>query len=223
MKTTWIFLQVRYRSSVVEVLYVHLIWVVLTTFGRYRKTQINTHTCSPRRIVADTRCWINVGLTLVQRRRRWTNVKPTLIQRIVSARMSLDSKLLLFIDIYFLQTLEEKPLLWYFKIETFLYIQSDYRQFTVNHYHRLFCSHYLQFKSAEKHGAAERILHKSQQWPAVTIIVFTITIQKETGCQWWDKYLYNNNAPESHPTTHCKIYSNFLSFLLENSRICSVS
>ena len=29
---------------------------------------------------ADTRCWINFGLTLVQRRRRWTNVKPTLIQ-----------------------------------------------------------------------------------------------------------------------------------------------
>ena len=33
---------------------------------------------------ADTRCWINVGLTLDQRRRRWTNVKPTLIQRLVS-------------------------------------------------------------------------------------------------------------------------------------------
>ena len=36
-------------------------------------------------IPADTRRWINVGLTLVQRRRRWTNVEPTLIQRIVSA------------------------------------------------------------------------------------------------------------------------------------------
>ena len=34
---------------------------------------------------ANTRRWINVGLTLVQRRRRWTNVKPTLIQRLVSA------------------------------------------------------------------------------------------------------------------------------------------
>ena len=34
---------------------------------------------------ADTRCWINAGLTLVQRRRRWTNVKPTLIQHLVSA------------------------------------------------------------------------------------------------------------------------------------------
>ena len=33
----------------------------------------------------DTRRWINVGLTLVQRRRRWTNNKPTLIQRLVSA------------------------------------------------------------------------------------------------------------------------------------------
>ena len=34
---------------------------------------------------ADTRRWINVGLTLVQRRRRWTNFKPALIQRFVSA------------------------------------------------------------------------------------------------------------------------------------------
>ena len=34
---------------------------------------------------ADTRRWIIVGLTLVQRRRRWTNVKPTLIKRLVSA------------------------------------------------------------------------------------------------------------------------------------------
>ena len=34
---------------------------------------------------ADTRRWINVGLTLVQRRRMWTNVKPTLIQHLVSA------------------------------------------------------------------------------------------------------------------------------------------
>ena len=34
---------------------------------------------------ADTRRWINVGLTLVQRRRRWTHGKPTLIQRLVSA------------------------------------------------------------------------------------------------------------------------------------------
>ena len=32
---------------------------------------------------AGTRRWINVGLTLVQRRRWWTNVKPTLIQRLV--------------------------------------------------------------------------------------------------------------------------------------------
>ena len=37
----------------------------------------------------DTRCWINVDLTLVQRRRRWTNVKPTLIQRLVSAGVGL--------------------------------------------------------------------------------------------------------------------------------------
>ena len=34
---------------------------------------------------ADTRRWINVGFTLIQRRRRWTNVKPTLTQRLVSA------------------------------------------------------------------------------------------------------------------------------------------
>ena len=32
-----------------------------------------------------TRCSINVDLTLVQRRRRWINVKPTLIQHLVSA------------------------------------------------------------------------------------------------------------------------------------------
>ena len=38
-------------------------------------------------IPVDTRRWINVGLTLVQRRRRWTNVKPALIQRPVSAGM----------------------------------------------------------------------------------------------------------------------------------------
>ena len=34
---------------------------------------------------ADEIRWINVGLRLVQRRRRWTNVKPTLIQRLVDA------------------------------------------------------------------------------------------------------------------------------------------
>ena len=34
---------------------------------------------------ADTRRWINIGLTLVHRLRRWTNVKPTLIQRLVPA------------------------------------------------------------------------------------------------------------------------------------------
>ena len=34
---------------------------------------------------ADTRRWINVSLTLVQRRTRWTNVKPTLFQSLVSA------------------------------------------------------------------------------------------------------------------------------------------
>ena len=34
---------------------------------------------------ADTRRRINVGLAVVQRRRRWTNVKPTLIHRLVSA------------------------------------------------------------------------------------------------------------------------------------------
>ena len=40
-------------------------------------------------IINDTRRWINVGLTLVQRRRRWTNVKPTSIQRLVSAGMAI--------------------------------------------------------------------------------------------------------------------------------------
>ena len=34
---------------------------------------------------ADTRRFINVGLTFVHRLRRWTNVKPTWIQRLVSA------------------------------------------------------------------------------------------------------------------------------------------
>ena len=38
--------------------------------------------------LADTRRWINAGLTLVQRRRRWSNVKPVLIQRLVSAGVS---------------------------------------------------------------------------------------------------------------------------------------
>ena len=38
-------------------------------------------------IPADTRRYINAGLTLIQRRRRWTNVKPTLIQRLLSAGM----------------------------------------------------------------------------------------------------------------------------------------
>ena len=31
---------------------------------------------------AETRRYINVGLTLVQRHRWWTNVEPTLIQRL---------------------------------------------------------------------------------------------------------------------------------------------
>ena len=34
---------------------------------------------------ADTRRWVNVGLTFVQRRRRCTNGKPALIHRLVSA------------------------------------------------------------------------------------------------------------------------------------------
>ena len=38
-------------------------------------------------IASDTRRWINVGLTLVQRLRRWINVKPTLFQRLVSAEL----------------------------------------------------------------------------------------------------------------------------------------
>ena len=37
----------------------------------------------PTAFPADTRRWINVGLTLVHRLRRWTNVKPTLFQRLV--------------------------------------------------------------------------------------------------------------------------------------------
>ena len=38
-----------------------------------------------RDVPEDTRRWINVGLPLVQRRRRWTNGKSKLIQRLVSA------------------------------------------------------------------------------------------------------------------------------------------
>ena len=38
---------------------------------------------------AETRRWINVGLTLVHRLRRWTKVKPTLIQCLVSAGLHL--------------------------------------------------------------------------------------------------------------------------------------
>ena len=34
---------------------------------------------------ADTRRWINAGLTLVQRRRRWSSVKPPFIHRLVPA------------------------------------------------------------------------------------------------------------------------------------------
>ena len=44
---------------------------------------------------ADTRRWINAGLTSVHRLRRWTSVKPTLIQRLVSAgslRMGRDNR-----------------------------------------------------------------------------------------------------------------------------------
>ena len=37
------------------------------------------------RIPSNTRCWINVGLLLVQRRRRWPNNKPALVQRLVFA------------------------------------------------------------------------------------------------------------------------------------------
>ena len=50
----------------------------LEGLGRHAHHQSGQHP-------ADTRRWINVDLTLVQRRRRWTNVKPTLIQRIVCA------------------------------------------------------------------------------------------------------------------------------------------
>ena len=39
---------------------------------------------------ADIRRWMNVGLTLVQRRRRWTNVKAKLILRLVSPLLGLD-------------------------------------------------------------------------------------------------------------------------------------
>ena len=44
-------------------------------------SQVNQHHSLP----VDTRRWINVGLTFVQRRRRWTNGKSKLIQRLLSA------------------------------------------------------------------------------------------------------------------------------------------
>ena len=70
---------------------------------------------------ADTRRWINVGLTLVHRLRRWTNVNPTLIQRLVSAgwpgfRIHVDDFLHEFPvgDLYafYLMFLIIRPLLW---------------------------------------------------------------------------------------------------------------
>ena len=45
---------------------------------------------------ADTRRWINAGLTLVQRLQRCTNVKLTLIQRIVSAGPNFPRNILCF-------------------------------------------------------------------------------------------------------------------------------
>ena len=39
----------------------------------------------PRRTPANTRCWPNAGLTVVQCRRRWANIKPALDQRLVFA------------------------------------------------------------------------------------------------------------------------------------------
>ena len=39
----------------------------------------------PRRTPANTRCWPNAGLTVVQCRRRWASIKPTLDQRLVFA------------------------------------------------------------------------------------------------------------------------------------------
>ena len=49
----------------------------------YRPIEI--HHRASTNFPADTRRWINAGLTLVQRRRRWINIKTTLIQRLVSA------------------------------------------------------------------------------------------------------------------------------------------
>ena len=40
-------------------------------------------------ILANTKRWINVGLTLFQYRTLWTNNKTTFIQRFVSAGMDL--------------------------------------------------------------------------------------------------------------------------------------
>ena len=40
----------------------------------------------------DTRCWIYVGLTLVQRRGRWTNVKLTLSQHSINIKKTCKTK-----------------------------------------------------------------------------------------------------------------------------------
>ena len=56
---------------------------ILPWVCRKRRGTIFTH------LPADTRRWINVSLTLVQRRKRWTNVNPALIQCLMSAGFSL--------------------------------------------------------------------------------------------------------------------------------------
>ena len=62
----------------------------LTSFSKFVKiaqvSRLKKVQCTTTHIPVDTRRWINVGLTLVQRRRRWTNVKPALIQSLLGSR-----------------------------------------------------------------------------------------------------------------------------------------
>ena len=60
-------------------------------------------------VLANTRRWIDVCLTLVQRRRRWTNVKPTSIQRLVSAGNSRKHKILNHVDLMLVHRLWRWP------------------------------------------------------------------------------------------------------------------
>ena len=93
----------------------------------FRNLEQQTHQTKHKDITgdrpADTRRGINVGLSLVHRRRRWTNVKSTLIQRLVSAGERPPWAVLK------IKNIPQHPLLlsvliilWYFYRDVYLYI-----------------------------------------------------------------------------------------------------